>query len=270
MNFQNLFDFSWASQPSAWIGLLTLVALEIVLGIDNIVFISILAGKLPAAEQPKARKVGLILAVIPRILLLFSLGFVLKLEQPLFTLPLEDMGKPGKQSLGISGQDLIVIVGGLFLLAKATHEIHHKLEGAENLEGSDSTSKGATTYTGVLVQIMLLNIVFSLDSIITAIGMIPKEQVMVMIIAVLIATGVMAIAVNGVSAFVEKHPTVKMLALSFLLLIGMTLLIEGFHAHIPKGYVYFAMGFSVLVEMLNLKATTRRKNTVVQLREPHA
>lgn len=259
MNPSELFDFSWASQGSAWIGLLTLVALEIVLGIDNIVFISILAGKLPAEQQPQARKVGLILALIPRLLLLLSLGFVLGLEKPLFTLPVVNVA--------LSGQDLIVIVGGLFLLAKATHEIHHKLEGAGDASAAGQHGAGAVaTYSSVLVQIMLLNIVFSLDSIITAIGMIPKDQVAVMIIAVLIATAVMAVSVNAVSAFVEKHPTVKMLALSFLLLIGMTLVGEGFGAHIPKGYVYFAMGFSVFVELLNLRTT--RKNTPVALREP--
>ncbi len=267
MNLQNLFDFSWVSQPSAWIGLLTLVALEIVLGIDNIVFISILSGKLPAEQQPQARKTGLILAVIPRIIFLLCLGFVLQLEHPLFYLPFNDPAAkvPGGK-LGISGQDLIVLVGGLFLLAKATHEIHHKLEGEEHAEGGDGKTKAAASYAGVLVQIMLLNIVFSLDSIITAIGMIPKEQVMVMILAVLIATAVMAVAVNGVSVFVEKHPTVKMLALSFLLLIGATLLAEGFHAHISKGYVYFAMGFSVFVEVLNLKAS-KGKTAPVHLRE---
>ncbi len=273
-------NFDWVTNPSAWIGLLTLIALEIVLGIDNIVFISILSGKLPPDQQPRARKLGLLLAIIPRVLLLLSLGFVLRLEQPLFHLPFPDPeDKAG--SLGISGQDLIVIVGGLFLLAKSTHEIHHKLEGAEHLEDGESKDAGGgdaqdlakrskAAFIGVLVQISLLNIVFSLDSIITAIGMVDKSQVMVMILAVLVATGVMAVSVNAVSAFVERHPTVKMLALSFLLLIGMTLLIEGFHAHIPKGYVYFAMGFSVLVETLNLQATKRRHNKPVHLREPHA
>lgn len=272
MNFQNLLDFSWASQPSAWVGLLTLVALEIVLGIDNIVFISILSGKLPPDQQPKARKVGLILAVIPRILLLLSLGFVLSLTRPLFNLPFMSDPDPARKGmpLGISGQDLIVLVGGLFLLAKATHEIHHKLEGAEHMDDGTAGPKGAASYSGVLVQIMLLNIVFSLDSIITAIGMIPKEQVMVMILAVMIATIVMAVSVNAVSGFVEKHPTVKMLALSFLLLIGMTLVIEGLHFHLPKGYVYFAMGFSVLVEMLNLKATAKKHFKPVAIRDPQA
>jgi Membrane protein TerC, possibly involved in tellurium resistance len=269
LNLANLLDFSWMTQPSAWIGLLTLVALEVVLGIDNIVFISILSGKLPPEQQPKARKVGLTLAVIPRIVLLLALGWVLALERPLFFLPFPDPGHPD-QRLGLSGQDLIVVIGGLFLLAKATHEIHNKLEGVEHPEeGAEmKAKKAANAYAGVLIQIMLLNIVFSLDSIITAIGMIPKEQVAVMIIAVLIATGIMAVSVNSVSAFVEKHPTVKMLALSFLLLIGTTLIIEGIHFHIPKGYVYFAMGFSVFVELLNLRSKKAQATAPVHLRGP--
>ncbi|MES2462795.1 MAG: TerC family protein [Armatimonadota bacterium] len=260
MDFSTLFNFSWVSNPSAWIGLLTLVALEIVLGIDNIVFISILSGKLPAAQQPQARKMGLVLAVIPRILLLLALPFVLRLTKPVVTIPFAN--------LGLSVQDLIVIIGGLFLLAKATHEIHGKLEGEEHVHAAGEGGKAGVSYGGVLVQIMLLNIVFSLDSIVTAIGMVPAEQVMVMVLAVLISTVVMAIAVNSVSAFVEKHPTVKMLALSFLLLIGTTLIIEGFHAHIPKGYVYFAMAFSVFVELLNIKI--RKPVNPVVLREPRA
>ncbi len=262
MNFSALFDFSWVSNPSAWIGLATLVALEIVLGIDNIVFISILSGKLPADQQPKARKMGLILAVIPRILLLLALPFVLRLTTPVVTVPIAN--------IGLSVQDLIVIIGGLFLIAKATHEIHGKLEGEEHTTAAGESGKSAASYSGVLVQIMLLNIVFSLDSIVTAIGMVPPSQVMVMVLAVLISTVVMAIAVNSVSAFVEKHPTVKVLALSFLLLIGTTLIIEGFHAHIPKGYVYFAMAFSVFVEIINIKARKPGAGTShpVALREP--
>lgn len=264
MNFSTLFDFSWVSNPSAWIGLLTLVALEIVLGIDNIVFISILSGKLPAEQQPQARKMGLILAVIPRILLLLALPFVLRLTTPIVTVPLAN--------IGLSVQDLIVIIGGLFLIAKATHEIHGKLEGEEHTDAAGQSGKGAASYGSVLVQIMLLNIVFSLDSIVTAIGMVPPNQVMVMVLAVLISTAVMAVAVNTVSAFVEKHPTVKVLALSFLLLIGTTLIIEGFHAHIPKGYVYFAMAFSVFVEVINIKARKSGAGPAhpVVLREPRA
>jgi predicted tellurium resistance membrane protein TerC len=265
----NLLDFSWISQPGAWIGLLTLVALEIVLGIDNIVFISILSGKLPKEQQPAGRRMGLVLAVVPRILLLLALPLVLSLEKPVLTLPFPDPDHQGG-SLGLSVQDLIILVGGLFLLAKATHEIHYKLEGEEHLAGEAGGKGREASYASVLVQIMLLNIVFSLDSIITAIGMVPKDQVMVMILAVLISTVVMAVSVNAVSAFVERHPTVKMLALAFLLLIGMTLIVEAFHGHIPKGYVYFAMGFSVFVEVLNLRATAARRQKPVALREPHA
>jgi predicted tellurium resistance membrane protein TerC len=267
LNFQNLFDFSWAGNANAWIGLVTLIALEIVLGIDNIVFISILSGKLPPEQQPQARKMGLVLAVLPRILLLLFLPLVLSLEKPLFELPFRDPSHP-EHRLGISGQDLIVLVGGIFLIWKATHEIHQKLEGEEGHGPGDSGVKAAVSYGGILVQIMLLNIVFSLDSIITAIGMVPKEQIMVMVIAVLVSTAVMAVSVNQVSAFVEKHPTVKMLALSFLLLIGFTLIVEGLHFHIPKGYVYFAMGFSVFVEILNLRAS-KAKAKPVTLRGPH-
>lgn len=265
MNFGNLLNFDWVSNPSAWIGLLTLIALEIVLGIDNIVFISILSGKLPPEDRKRGRKLGITLAVIPRLVLLLFIGFVLGLEKPLFHIPFIPDPEHKGESLGLSGQNLIVLVGGIFLLWKATHEIHDKLEGEE--EQSEGNVKAGSSFVSVMGQIMLLNIVFSLDSIITAIGMIPKEQVMVMMLAVIIATIVMAATINPVSKFVEKHPTVKMLALSFLMLIGMTLVAEGFHAHIPKGYVYFAMGFSVFVELLNLRL--RKVNTVIALREPH-
>ncbi len=249
--------FTWVADPRAWIGLLTLVALEIVLGIDNLVFISILSGKLPAEQQPKARKAGLALALITRILLLLSLSWVIGLTRPLFHLPVPGLEEAVR---AISGRDLILILGGLFLLAKATHEIHHKLEGDEEAK----TAGQVTSYASVLVQIMLLDIVFSLDSVITAVGMV--DEVAIMIIAVLVAVAVMLLSVNTISAFVDKHPTIKMLALSFLLLIGMTLLGEGFELHIPKGYVYFAMGFSVLVELLNLRV--RHKAPPVALREP--
>jgi predicted tellurium resistance membrane protein TerC len=259
VSWQNFIDFSWTTNPGAWIGLISLIALEIVLGIDNIVFISILAGKLPPEQQSSGRRTGLILAVVPRLLLLLALPFVLSLEHPFVTLPVDDFGKEGYQPLGVSVQDAIVLIGGLFLVYKATHEIHEKLEGDEHPE--DAKVKAGASYSAIMVQIMLLNIVFSLDSIVTAIGMVPKEQVVVMMIAVLVATVVMAYTVNTVSVFVEQHPTVKMLALSFLLLIGTTLIIEAFHVHVPKGYVYFAMGFSVLVEMLNLRASARKKRS---------
>ncbi len=258
MNLGNLLNFGWVSDPSAWIGLVTLIALEIVLGIDNIVFISILSGKLPPAEQERGRKMGITLAVIPRLVLLLFIGFVLGLDQPVLSLPF--------LAKGLSWKDIIIAVGGLFLLWKATKEIHGKLEGEED-EPGHAGSKGANSFSKIMGEIMLLNIVFSLDSIITAIGMIPREQILVMMIAVLVATTVMAVTINPISAFVEKHPTVKMLALSFLLLIGMTLIAEGFHVHIPKGYVYFAMGFSVFVELINLRL--KKASPPVVLREPH-
>jgi len=228
----------WFSDPAAWIALLTLTSLEIVLGIDNIVFISILADRLPRDQQNKARIIGLALAMLSRIALLFSITWVMGLTQPLFSVLSQE----------ISGRDLILLGGGLFLLAKSTHEIHAKLEGEEQ---HGDVSKGRASLTSVLVQIMLLDIVFSLDSVITAIGM--ADQVSIMVIAVIIAVVFMMVFSGAISSFVNRHPTVKMLALSFLLLIGVTLLADGFHQHISKGYIYFAMAFSVLVEMLNLR-----------------
>lgn len=236
------------------IALLTLTVLEIVLGIDNIVFISILADKLPRAEQPKARTLGLALAMVTRILLLLSLSWIIKLETPLFTLPL--------LNLGISGRDLILMGGGLFLIAKSTHEIHDKLEGKQG----EASAKVATTLAAVVIQIGLLDIIFSLDSVITAVGM--AQEILVMISAVIIAVAIMMYSATPLSDFVSRHPTVKMLALSFLLLIGTSLIAEGLHQHIEKGYVYFAMGFSVFVEMLNLRL--RSGAEPVQLREAYA
>jgi predicted tellurium resistance membrane protein TerC len=228
----------WLTSPETWIALVTLTVLEIVLGIDNIVFISILAGKLPPGQQPRARTVGLTLAMVMRVLLLLSLTWIMRLTRPLFAL----LGHP------FSGRDLILLLGGLFLLWKSTQEIHDKLEGEEGREDT----KGGANFRGVIVQIALLDIVFSLDSVITAVGM--ARQVGVMVAAIIIAVGVMLVAANAISDFVHRHPTIKMLALSFLLLIGVTLVADGLGQHIPKGYVYFAMGFSVFVEMLNLKA----------------
>ncbi len=227
----------WITNPEIWIALVTLTSLEIVLGIDNIIFISILAGKLPGNQQAKARQLGLSLAMFVRIGLLFSLSWVIGLTTPLFTV----FHHP------ISGRDLILLVGGLFLLGKSTFEIHEKLEGEEG----HAETKLKVSFTGVIVQILLLDIVFSLDSVITAVGMV--RQLPVMIAAVVIAVGVMLVAAGSVSDFVERHPTIKMLALSFLLLIGFSLVAEGLEFHIPKGYIYFAMGFSVFVEMLNLR-----------------
>ncbi|MDZ7705629.1 MAG: TerC family protein [Trueperaceae bacterium] len=229
--------FVWMSTPEGWIALLTLTILEVVLGIDNIIFISILSGKLPESQQARARNLGLSLALITRVLLLLSISWVIGLTAPLFAV----------LGVEISGRDLILLVGGLFLLGKATFEMHEKLEGHESPE----SAKVAASFGAVIVQILLLDIVFSLDSVITAVGM--ADDVSIMIIAVVIAIVIMLISAAPISAFVEKHPTVKMLALSFLLLIGFSLVAEGLGQHIPKGYIYFAMGFSVFVEMMNLQ-----------------
>ena len=240
----------WLSDPNAWVALLTLTVLEIVLGIDNIIFISILVGKLPAGVQARARTIGLALAMIMRVLLLLTISVIIGLTKPLFTI----------FELGISVRDLILLGGGLFLIAKATLEVHERLEG-EKPHAADKTRKAS--FASVIVQIILLDIVFSLDSVITAVGM--ADDVPVMVAAVIIAVLVMMFAAGGISAFVNRHPSVKMLALSFLLLIGVALVAEGVHQHIPKGYIYFAMGFSVFVEMLNLRAT-RGKEKPVELR----
>ncbi|HEY1010436.1 MAG: TerC family protein [Daejeonella sp.] len=242
----------WLSNPEIWISLVTLTVLEIVLGIDNIIFISIMASKLPANQQKKARQVGLALAMITRVLLLLSLTWIMRLTSPLFNMADWVGLSSGEwyEKLAISGRDLILIIGGLFLIYKSTREIHEKLEGDEHAV----QAKTVVTFSGVIFQILLLDIVFSLDSVITAVGM--ADHIWVMIAAVIIAVIVMMVSAGGISNFVNKHPTVKMLALSFLLLIGVSLLAEGLDQHIPKGYIYFAMAFSVLVEMLNLKMKT--------------
>ncbi len=231
------------TSPEAWIALATLTILEIVLGIDNIVFISVLADRLPVEQRPKARQVGLTLAMLTRILLLFSITLIMRLTAPLFSL----LGH------GVSGRDLILIVGGLFLLTKATREIHDKMVG-EGEEGVDASK--AATFGAVLIQIAILDMVFSLDSVITAVGM--ADDLAVMVTAVILAVGVMMISAGPVGDFVSDHPTVRMLALSFLLLIGTSLIAEGVGFHIPKGYIYFAMGFSVFVESLNLRTRGTR------------
>jgi predicted tellurium resistance membrane protein TerC len=238
----------WLLDPKIWLGLLTLTTLEIVLGIDNIVFISILSGRLPGASQRKARLWGLALAMIMRVLLLLSLSWIMGLTRPLFTVSRWE----------ISGRALILIGGGLFLLAKSTREIHHNLEEA----GDRAPSTKQISFSSVLVQIVLLDIVFSLDSVITAVGMV--DEIAVMIAAVIIAVVAMMIFAGSISRFIARHPTVKMLALSFLLLIGVNLIGEGLGFHIPKGYTYFAMGFSVLVEMLNIKIRTRSSSRSVR------
>lgn len=246
--------FDWITSIEGWIALLTLVALELVLGVDNVIFISILAGKLPHEDQQRARTTGIMLAVITRVLLLLSLSWVISLEEALFTLPFFD--------IGISGRDLILLAGGVFLLWKSTHEIHDKLEGKEG----HASARVAARFWSVIFQIMILDIVFSLDSVITAVGMV--DELAIMIIAVILAAGVMVFTAGPISEFVEKHPTIKILALSFLLLIGFTLIVEGLHQHIPKGYVYFAMGFSVFVEMINLRVRDSHVKPV-NLRDPY-
>lgn len=243
----------WLTNPETWISLLTLTLLEIVLGIDNLVFISILSNKLPEDQRDRARQVGLVLALGTRILLLLSLAWIMGLQQPLFTL----------LNHAVTGRDLILIVGGMFLLAKSTHEIHEKLEG----EDGAVTRKIPPTFNAVIVQIMLLDIVFSLDSVITAVGMVKSKQVM--IAAVVLAMIFMLVYSGKISAFINRHPTIKMLALSFLLMIGCMLVAEGFHKEIPKGYVYFAMAFSVGVEFLNMRVRSPKPDSQVKLNQPY-
>jgi predicted tellurium resistance membrane protein TerC len=250
-------DFSWIFTPETLIAFLTLVVLELVLGVDNVIFISILAGKLPQQDQQRARTTGIALAVITRILLLLSLSWIIGLEEPFFFVPWFE-----GETIGISGRDLILLAGGLFLLGKSTYEIHEKLEG----HTGHSSSKVAATFASVIFQILLLDVVFSLDSVITAIGMV--DHIEIMIIAVIVSAVVMIFTAGPIGEFVEGHPTIKILALSFLLLIGFTLVVEGLHQHIPKGYIYFAMGFSVMVEMINLRIRGKSVEPVT-LRVPY-
>ena len=241
----------WLSDPQTWVALLTLTALEIVLGIDNIIFISILAGKLPEDQQKRGRQIGLLMAMVTRILLLFSLAWLTRLTTPIFHI----------FEHGVSGRDLILIIGGLFLLGKSTLEIHDKLEGEEG----HASARVKASFWSVIIQIMLLDMVFSLDSVITAVGM--ANQLAVMVTAVVVAVVVMLYASDPISGFVNDRPTLKILALSFLLLIGFSLVVEGIHVEIPKGYIYFAMGFSVFVEVLNLQM--RAKTKPVKLRQSY-
>jgi len=240
---------TWLTSPEIWIALLTLTVLEIVLGIDNIVFLSIITAKLPASQQPRARRIGLSLALLLRIGLLASLAWIIRLTAPLFTV----LGH------GISGRDVILLAGGLFLITKSTREIHERLEG----DTEQGRARAPASFRSVVGQLVLLDLVFSLDSVITAVGM--ARQLGVMIAAVVIAVGVMMLSAAAVSDFVHRHPTIKMLALSFLLLIGVSLIADGLGQHLSKGYIYFAMGFSIFVEMLNLRL--RRKREPVRLRE---
>jgi predicted tellurium resistance membrane protein TerC len=241
----------WLTNPQTWIALVTLTSIEIVLGVDNVIFVAILASKLPKAQQPRARRLGLFLAMFMRIALLFSLTWLIRLTAPLFTV----LGQ------SVSGRDLVLLIGGLFLIAKATYEIHDKLEGDE---GHESARVGAS-FANVIIQVMLLDIVFSLDSVITAVGM--ANDLGVMVTAVVLAVGVMMVSAGPIAGFVDRHPTVKILALSFLLLIGVSLIADGLHQHISKGYIYFAMAFSVFVEMVNLRVHSRTKP--VELRHPY-
>lgn len=235
--------FEWLASPEAWVALATLMALEIVLGIDNIIFISILVSRLPERQRNKARQIGLALAMISRLLLLFSLAWVMGLVDPLFSL----MGQE------ISGRDIILVLGGLFLLAKSTHEIHGSFE----VDESSTTSVAASGFASILVQIALLDVIFSLDSVITAVGLV--DHLSIMVIAIVVSVGVMMLAAKAIGDFVDDNPTIKMLALSFLILVGFTLIAEGFGVHIPKGYIYFAMAFSFAVEILNINLRGKRE-----------
>jgi len=238
----------WLADPQAWLALATLAALEIVLGVDNIIFISILCGRLPEHQRAKARNIGLIFAMLTRIGLLFTLSWLMTLTAPLFSVPV--MGKE------VSGRDLILIGGGLFLLWKSVHEIHNSLEGGDEADGKVGIA-ATTTFGAVIAQIAVIDIVFSLDSVITAVGMV--DEVSIMVIAIVIAVGVMLFAAGPIGKFVDDHPTIKMLALAFLILVGVALIGEGWGFHIPKGYIYFAMAFSVAVEMLNLRMRAKRR-----------
>ena len=244
----------WITDPQSWIALATLTALEIVLGIDNIIFISILASKLPENQQNRARQLGLLLAMLTRIGLLFSLSWIIGLTEPLFTL----------FGFHVTGRSLILFGGGLFLIAKSTYEIHEKLEGEEG----HASAKVKPSFASVIIQIILLDIVFSLDSVITAVGMV--DILAIMVLAVIVAVSVMMVAAGPISDFVDRRPTVKMLALCFLLLIGFSLTAEGLEFHIPKGYIYFAMGFSVFVEFLNLRLRSKPAEPPVHLRQAYA
>ena len=252
-----MFDFGVLLTAEGWISLTTLTAMEIVLGIDNIIFISILSGKLPPAEQPKARRLGLLLALVMRLGLLFTISWMMQLTAPLFAVLGQD----------ISGRDLILIVGGTFLVGKSVHEIHDKLEVQHEQQGGATTARGAS-FLAILIQILLLDIVFSLDSVITAVGMAPS--LVVMVLAMIIAVGVMLIFAGPIGSFVERHPTMKILALSFLMLIGVVLVADGMGQHISKGYIYFAMAFALLVETINLRVRrTQPVHLHSRFEDPH-
>ena len=238
----------WFTDPNAWVALLTLTSLEIILGIDNIIFISVLVGRLPESDRKRGRTFGLALAMISRILLLLSITWVMRLNDALFTILSND----------ISGRDLILLCGGLFLLAKSTHEIHNTME--DHTDADNSTSKGVVTFGSVLIQVAVIDLVFSLDSVITAVGLV--DDIQIMILAIMISVSIMILSATSIGNFVDEHPTVKMLALSFLILVAVTLVAEGLDFHFPKGYIYFAMAFSFFVEMLNLRV--RKNNRAIK------
>ncbi len=246
----------WLSDPNAWLALATLTALEIVLGVDNIIFISILCGRLPENQRAKARNIGLMFAMLTRIGLLFTLTWLMTLTAPLFSIFGHEL----------SGRDLILIGGGLFLLWKSVHEIHNALEGSEENLDENAVVVVTTTFGAVIAQIAVIDIVFSLDSVITAVGMV--DELSIMVVAIIIAVGVMLFAAGPIGTFVDRHPTIKMLALSFLILVGVALIGEGWGMHIPKGYIYFAMAFSVAVEMLNLRMRAKRKTVELHKQLP--
>ena len=246
--------FEWISSPEAWIALATLTALEIVLGIDNIIFISILVARLPEHQREAGRRIGLALAMLTRLALLFSIAWVMSLKDAWFSMFEHD----------ISGRDVILILGGLFLLYKSTHEIHQSMEGIEE----ETSVPKAAGFAGVLVQIAILDIVFSLDSVITAVGLV--DHVSIMAIAIIIAVAIMLLAAKSIGDFVDANPTIKILALSFLILVGVTLIVEGFDVHVPKGYIYFAMAFSVTVEMLNIRMRKKAVAVPVKLHKQYS
>ncbi|MFA0809819.1 TerC family protein [Microbulbifer epialgicus] len=246
--------FEWVVSPEAWIALATLAALEIVLGIDNIIFISILVGRLQPKQREPARFIGITLAMVSRLVLLFSIVWIMGLVEPLFSI----------FGMEISGRDIILVGGGLFLIGKATHEIHNSLEGAE----TDATSLGTAGFGVVLLQIAILDIVFSLDSVITAVGLV--DEISIMAIAIVLAVIVMLIAAKPIGNFVDRHPTVKILALAFLIMVGLTLVVEGFDVHVPKGYIYFAMAFSMTVEMLNLRLRSKKERKTPPVKLHHS
>lgn len=252
-------------KADTWLALLTLCFLEIILGIDNIIFISIVSNKLPEEQRKRARNIGLAMAMGVRVVLLLGITWIIGFTEPLFTVPANLVFE---HDMAFSGKDLILSFGGLFLIAKSTMEINHEMEGDED-DGGSGVKTAVVTFTGTIVQIILLDIIFSFDSILTAIGIVPPEQVLIMIIAVVVSIFVMMFFAGAISDFIKQHPSMEVLALGFLILIGFTLLLEGFHNEIPKGYIYFAVAFSLLIEFTNIRVRKKRKKTLVKLSKPY-